>query len=151
MTPAAIIALVKDAVILIAAGLAIYLFVSYGKDIVKVADMKALEKQLISNTQIQDAWRKEQTDANTKRDADLAKVADTIAGQRDPVYVMRSGPSHSCSVPAAPAKADSPPTGTGGVDAGSGSDSRPAINRYELKVETVVADCRAVMDQWPQK
>lgn len=148
MTPTAIIALIKDAVILVAIGLAIWLFISYGKDLVKVADMKAVEIQLTKNAQTEADWRKEQTDANTKRDADLAKVSTAIGKQRDPVYIMRNPPSH-CPVSGAPTAADNPPAASGTTDEGLGSDLRPALNRYELKYESVLADCRAVLAQWP--
>jgi hypothetical protein len=153
MTPTAIIALVKDVVILIAAGLAVYLCVSYGKDFVKIADMKALQVQLTQNALTETQWRKEQTDANTKRDTDLAKVADTIAGQRAPVYIMR-GPASSGAVPNAACQASGPPASAGRTDAGRGSDRqpvdlRPQVNAFELKYETAIADCRAALDQWP--
>jgi hypothetical protein len=154
MIPAAYIALARDLIILVALGLLIWLLVSYGKDVVKVADMKAVQKQLAENTQIETAWRQEQTDANTKRDADLAKVSAGIAGQHAPVYVVRNT-ARACPVPEHSPQAGGAPTSAGGIDAGSGGSSetedvRPKINQFELKFETAMADCRAILDQWPR-
>jgi hypothetical protein len=154
MTPGAIIALIKDALIILAIGAVVLLLVNYGKDIVKVADMKAVQKQLTQNAATEANWRKEQADANTKRDTDLATVRAAIDAQRAPVYVMRNGPPRVCPVSVAAGQAGRPPPATGGADAGSGNDRqpvdiRPELNRFELKAETAVADCRAALDGWP--
>lgn len=154
MTPAAIIALVRDGIILLALGLLIWLLITFGSDRVKVADMKAVQKQIAQNAQIEAGWRKEQINANAKRDADLSKVAAGITAQRAPVYVMRN-PARACPVSVAAGEASRPPPGTGGADQGSGDDRqsidlRPQLNAFELKYETLVADCRAALDQWPQ-
>jgi hypothetical protein len=154
MTPGAIIALVKDALIILAIGAAAWLLVSYGKDIVKVADMKAVQKQIEQNAKTEETWRKAQTDANAQRDTDLAKVAASIAGQHAPVYVVRN-PARACPVSTATGEASRPPPGAGGADAGSRNDRqpvdiRPDLNRFELKAETAIADCRAALAGWPQ-
>ncbi len=154
MTPGAIIALIKDGLIILAIGAAIWLFVTYGKDIVKVADMKAVQKQITANAATEANWRKEQIDANTQRDATLAQVAAGIANQHAPV-IVRNGPARVCPMPVAATQAGSPPAATGGTDEGRGSNSesidiRPALNAFELKYETVIADCRAALDGWPQ-
>jgi hypothetical protein len=150
VTPGAIIAVIRDLIILIALGLLIWLLVSFGSDRVKVADMKALQKQITSNATTEAIWRKEQTDANTQRDTDLAKVAVGIALQRTPV-IVRSGPARACPVSVAAAKASSSPAAAGGVDAGLGGDRdiRPQLNAFELKAETAIADCRAALEGWP--
>lgn len=154
MTPGAIIALVKDALIIVAIAAAIWLLVSYGKDHVKVADMKAVQKQITQNATTEEDWRKAQTHANAQRDADLSKVAADIAGQHAPVYIMRNAP-RACPVSVAAGEASRPPPATGGVDAGSGGDRqpvdiRPGLSGFELKYETAIADCRAALASWPQ-
>jgi hypothetical protein len=154
MTPSAIIALARDAIILVALGLLIWLLITFGQDRVKVADMTAVQKQIIQNAQIEAGWRKEQTDANNKRDADLAQVAAGIAAQRAPVYVVRNAP-RACPVPVNTGQASRPPPAAGGIDPGSGNDRqpvdiRPEINRFELRVESALADCRAALDGWPK-
>jgi hypothetical protein len=148
MTPSAIIALVKDAVIIIAIGLIAYVLITYGMDVVKVSDMKAVEKQITQNAADAARWQKEASDANTKRDADLAAVAATISSHRDPVYLVRNAPRAE-PVPGHPSKTGDQASGTGGTDAGSRINRRPDINAYEMKVETALADCYAGLDQWP--
>ena len=149
MTPAAIFSIVKDIVILIVVGIAVYMVLSYGKDIVKVDDMQAVQKQLAANAQTEVNWQKEQTDANTRRDAAIAQVAATIGEQRAPVFV-RSGPANTCPVSGAPPKASGATAASGTTDTGSGVDIRTQINAFELHYETALADCRAALDKWPQ-
>lgn len=154
MTLTAIIALIKDLVIVAAIGLLVYVLVTYGKDIVKVADLQGLQKQITQNSKTEADWRKEQTDANTKRDVDLSKVTFAIDSQRAPVYIVRGGSSSPGPVPANHAQAGGQAAGAGGADAGRGGDSqpvdvRPQINAFELKYETAIADCRAALDSWP--
>jgi len=147
MTPGAIIALIKDVVILGVLGAAVYIFISYGKDIVKVSDMKAVQKQIQANAETAAKWQKESTDADTKRAADIAAVANTVASQRAPVFVR--GPANNCPVPGDPAKAGGQPSGSKGSDQGRGIDYRPAINAFELKYSTALIDCYAALDKWP--
>src|SRR5882762_10140019 len=146
MTPGQIIALIKDVLIVVAVALVFYFVVQYGKDIVKVQDMHAVQKQLANNADTEARWRQEQTDADTKRDAALAQVATTIGQQRAPVYVVPRGPASQCAVPGNPGQASGQPSAAGGSDPGRGSDRqpvdlRPQVNALELKYETALADC----------
>jgi hypothetical protein len=147
MTPAAIIALIKDAVIVIALGAVAYMLITYGKDIVKVQDVKDLQKQLTHNAEQAAAWQKESTDADTKHVATLAQIAGTIDKQRTPVFVR--GPSCPSAVPPDPGKAGGQPGASGTTDAGRGVDYRPTVNQFELKYETALADCYTALDKWP--
>jgi hypothetical protein len=148
MTPAAIIALVRDAVILALLCAIAYILISYGKDTVKISDFKDLQKQLQVNAETMARWQKESTDADTRRNAQLAQVAGTIAAQRAPVFVR--GPSCPKSVPGDPKQAGDPAGGSAGVDPGRGVDYRPIINAFELKYSTALIDCYAALDKWPQ-
>jgi hypothetical protein len=152
VTPGAYIALARDLIILLALGLLIWLLMSFGADRVKVADMQAVQKQITHNAQIEAGWRKEQTDANAQRDVDLTHVAAAIALQHAPVIVRNT--ARACPVSVNTGQASRPPPATGGADARSGGDSqsvdiRPQLNRFELKAETAIADCRAALDSWP--
>lgn len=148
MTPAAILALIKDGVILVAALGAIYFCVTYGKDRVKVADIKAVQKQLTANAQTQAQWATEARDADLKRSQDLDKVTTAIGQQRAPVFV-RSGPASACPVSQPAAQAASRAPAAGGDEPGAGEDLRPALNAYEVRLETVIADCRNALEKWP--
>lgn len=148
MTPAAIIALVRDVVILVALAALIYLLITYGKDVVKVADMKAVQQQLTANAQTQAQWAAEARDADLKRSQDLDKVTGAISAQRAPVFV-RSGPASACPVSQPAAQAASRPPAAGGDEPGAGEDLRPALNAYEVRLETVIADCRNALEKWP--
>ncbi|HSV90937.1 MAG TPA: hypothetical protein VLH80_07540 [Nitrospiraceae bacterium] len=155
MTPSAIIALVKDIVILIALGLAIWLLINYGKDIVKVQDMKNFQAQFEKNLKIESEWREGQERANEKHDIDLAKVNNAITGQRTAVLLCHQPPA-AHQLPAVPAQASSGSTAAGGTQPEPGIDSliatdiRPQLNEFELKAEKIVADCRRALDGWPQ-
>jgi len=150
VTPAVIVALVKDVVILIAVGLALYFVVNYGKDLVKVADMKAVQRQLDANSQTEAQWRREEIDANARRDEALARVSSTIGGQHAPVYIVRGGPPRSGTVSGTPGATSGAACPRGGTDDGPRVDSRPAVNSFELKYETALAECYAALDKWPQ-
>jgi predicted metalloprotease len=151
MTPGEIIALVKDVAIVIAIGIVIYVLVSYGKDLVKVADMKAVQKQLTANSETQARWRQEAVDADKTRDAALAQVAGSIAQQRAPVYVLQPAarPANPGAVRANPGEAAAQACPAGGTDAGPRVDRRPAVNALELKFETALAECYGALDKWP--
>jgi hypothetical protein len=151
MTPSAYIALARDLVILIALGLLIWLLIVFGRDMVKVKDMKAVQQQITQNATTEAQWRQEQTDANTLRDTQLAQVGAAIAGQHAPILLCR--PSRPSPVPSASATTPGSPAGPGGADATARVDPldvRPAINDFELRVEKAVADCRAALAGWPQ-
>jgi predicted metalloprotease len=154
VTPTAIIALLRDIVIVGAIGFIVYVLITYGKDVVKIADMKAVQEQITKNAETTAQWQKEATDANTKRDADLAAVAATISSHRDPVYIVRDRPTSAGTVSANTGQASGQASGAGGTDAGVRSDRqrvdiRPEINAYELKYETALVDCYAGLDKWP--
>ena len=152
MTPAAIIALVRDVVILIALGLLIWLLIAFGRDMVKVTDMKAVQKQLTDNAATIARWREDQTNANKARDAQVAQLGSAIVAQRAPVRLC--GPTRPSSVSGPAAAPGGSSAAPGSVDTGSGSDPspdlRPQLNEFELKYETALADCRAVIAGWPQ-
>lgn len=147
MTPAAIVALVRDVVILIALAALIYLLITYGKDVVKVADMKAVQKQLTANAQTQAQWATEARDADLKRSQDLDKVTTAIGQQRAPVFVR--GPSCPHPVPQLAAQTASSAPAGGGDESGAGEDLRGPINQFEIRLETVIADCRNALEKWP--
>lgn len=148
MTPAAIIALIRDVVILIALALLIWLLVSYGKDVVKVADMKAVQQQITANAATVEKWRKEQTDANVIRDKENTQVAAVVAVQHDPIRLCRS--TSASAVPSTPASPASHPAASGGPDPGVGEDLRSQINAFELKFESDLTTCRSILNQWPR-
>ncbi len=149
MTPGQILALIKDLVILIAICVVIYFFVTYGRNLVKVQDMAAVQKQLAANTSTEARWRQEREDADKNRDEQLAKVAGAIGQQRAPVYIVRNPPNPG-PLPGNPGPADHPACPAAGPDPGPRVDSRPAINAYELKYSTALIECYAALDSWPK-
>ena len=154
MTPAAIYAAVRDVLILAVIGFIAFKVYELGADQVKVADMKAVQKQLSSNAAQAAAWQKESSDANAQRAQDLEDVRAAVAAHgSEPVYIVRNAPSGG-AVPAPAAAAGCGRPASGGTDAGPRGDPlavdvRPAINAFELKYETVLANCRAAIASWP--
>lgn len=148
MSIGAILSGVKDAAIIAALCAIAYVMITYGKDVVKVSDMAAVQKQLTANSAQLAAWRKEQVDADTQREADMAQVSAAIGAQRAPIILR--GPARACAVPRAPGPAASAPPASGGNEPETGVDLRGAINAYETEVEQGFADCRSVLAQWPR-
>jgi hypothetical protein len=154
MTPAEIYTAVRDLLILGVIGFIAWKVYELGADRVKLADMAAVTKQLNQNAAQVAAWQKESTDANAQRAAELAQVSRDIASHASPVYVVRNAPS-SGTVPApAPAPGCGAPGG-GGAHAGPGGDPsaidiRPQVALFEQRYEHALADCRALLNEWPQ-
>lgn len=148
MTPTAIIALVKDLVILVAVVAVGYFLVTYGKDIVKVSDIKAVTKQLEDNATTQARWQKESTDADAQRATNLAKITDLVGSQRAPVFVR--GPTCPIPVSSTAAKASDSSDPSWATDQRTGVDLRPRINSFEIHYETALADCYAALDKYPK-
>jgi hypothetical protein len=152
VTFGAIIAVIRDVVIVAAIGIVIYLLIHYGEDVVKVTDMAAVQRQITANIQTEAQWRQEQTDADSKRDTEIQQISAAIGAQRAPVYTVQpsAAKARSCAVSSNPITAGGQPAVGGSADSGRGEDLRPAINAFELKYETALADCRSVLSQWPK-
>lgn len=152
MTPSAIIALVRDLVIVIALGLLIWLLISYGKDVVKISDMKAVQKQLDANTKQVAQWSQEASNAQTQRVQDMAQVSAAIAAHSQPIVVLRDRPASPGTVSSAPTSASGQSAACGSTDGGSGKDTvdiRPGISVFERKYEQALADARSCITAWP--
>ena len=148
MTPGQILVLVRDVLVLGALGFVIYRIYVDGENRVRQQDMQAVEKQLATNTLEQRQWAQDIRDAEAKRIEDMEHVSAAIAAQRAPVIVRV--PAGAGTMP----RASSPPaTGTAcprGPAEGPGVDIRPALNALEFKYERALADCRAVLAEWPK-
>ena len=155
MTPAAIIALVRDVAILAALIFIIWWIRASGENAVKLADIQAVQKQLAAQAAQQAQWAQEARDAEFQRTQDMQTVTATIGRQRAPI-LLQSAAQPSCShpVPAVPASPSNDTAGTGGIISGVGTDSQPrdirnAINTDEIRVEQAIADCRLLQRSWP--
>lgn len=153
MTPAAILALVKDIVIVVAVIAVGWFLVNAGKNMVHVEDIKKLEQRIIDNAKIEQTWRDQKSNADDQLARDLKNIPSVVAGNipKPPVWVCKQPPSSSNGLPANSGSTASQPPSTGGTDAGSGqSNIRPALDAFETKYETVLAQCRNVLSQWPK-
>jgi len=154
VSPGAIVALVKDIVIVAAIAFVFYFVRNSGEDLVKLKDVQGLKLQLQDNASREQRWREEQINADSERDASVKQLAASIAGQRAPVYVLRGGPADPRPLPGDPAAPRGAPALACGIDRGPRADRaavdiRPQINQFELKYETAFADCRALLSKWP--
>lgn len=153
MSPAAIIALVRDAVI-VGAVLSILWFVHRADtDHVKVTDFQAVQTQLQENARdaARNALRAQQAD--TQRAQDLAQVSAAVAAQHAPILLR--GPPGGSPVSCPTTRPGSQPAGTRGAVQPPRADPQPVdirepINAYEIRLETIVADCRAAIEKWPR-
>ena len=147
MTPAQIIALVRDAAIV--AALAFILWYVHRADVnsIAVADFKAVQKQVETNAKTISQWHQEAQDAEIKRQQDMDRVSSSIASQHAPI-VLRVPPSSS-TVPGNPPSPSGGSACTGGSTEGPGVDLRPQINAFESKYEEALGQCRAVLASWP--
>jgi hypothetical protein len=154
MTPAAIIALVKDALIILAIGAAAWLLVSYGKDIVKVADLKSLQAQILAQGKTLDRWHQESTDANTKLNQTVAAINAAPVVVHDWVRQQPSCPRRPV-LPGPAGATGAPGADTGGVQPVGGADADgprrdQVIAAFKRQWGTELAGCQSILDQWPQ-
>lgn len=153
MSPTAIIALVRDVVIVAALGFILWYVHRADTNAVKVSDFQAVQKQITHNADQVAAWQKEATDANAQRQTEMAGIRSSIDSQRAPVLVCNR-PASGSPVPRAPAAPAGGAAAGGTADAGPRGDPqpvdvRPLVNQFELKYEAALASCRAVLNQWP--
>ena len=145
MTPAQILSLIRDIAVLLALGFVVWRIYEDGEDRVTLADMRAVQAQVVKNTQVVSGWQKEASDAEGKRNEEMAAISTAIAAQRTSVIVQPTAPAcHASPVPNTPAAPASSPPASGGFDI------RPRINAFELKYEKALSDCRSVLAQWPR-
>lgn len=147
MTPAQIIALIRDCAIVGALCFILWKIYGAGVDSVKLADMKAVQTQLQTQQRQIEAYAQQVNDANAQRSQDTQAITAAIAAHQQPV-IVRLAPSPN-TVPAVPIQASSAHPESGGIDAGRGIDLRPAIAAFELKYEQALADCRLLDNSWP--
>lgn len=150
MTPAAYIALARDIGIALALAFLVWKIYGAGENAVKVADLRALQFQIAEQAKTVEDWRQENTNANDQLSRDLASLH-TPAADKPPVWLCdrpASPRSPVLSTPAASTGSAHP--APGGSDAGRGRDIRPQVEALKLKYETALAECRAVLAQWPQ-
>jgi hypothetical protein len=147
----AIIALVRDGVILGALGYILWFIHHADANAAKVRDLSGVVAQLNANALQEAAWQRESKVAETQRQAELANIAGTIAAQRTPLFVRI--PTNPDAVSGTPPSPSNHPPGAGGDVEGSGRDIdvRQRINAFETELEGHLADCRAVLNSWPKE
>lgn len=151
MTPGQIISLIRDAVVVVAIGIILWLVYRGGEDRVKASDLKALQKQLDKQAQIADTWHKEATDANDKLTQTLATINAAPVVVHD--WVRQPACRPVLSAPTGPASAPRPdPTGVQPERGGDAeADRRDSIvAEFKARWSTELATCQSFLDQWPQ-
>jgi hypothetical protein len=146
---------VKDAVIVIAiVALGWYVYRS-GEDRVTAKDF-AQQKQTIARYQTTvQSWQQQQTSANGALQNEIAQINGTGSAPPvvQPLHVELCQPASAVSavLPAAPAGATSTAPTARATDTGPERDIGPDIEAFERKYETALAECRAVIAQWPKR
>lgn len=158
MTPAAILALVKDIVIVVAVIAVGWFLVNAGKNMVHVEDIKKLEQRIVDNAKIEQTWRDQKSNADDQLAKDIKSIPSIVAGNtpKQPVWVCNKPSVSGNGLPTNSGSTGSQPAATGGTDSGSGTsaettvDRRQVVDLFETKYETVLAQCRSVLSKWPK-
>ena len=153
MTPAQIIALVRDALIVVGIAWLVFHIYRDGEERVRKQDMEAVQKQLAANAAKSAQFAEEAKNAEAQRVADNLQVMAAVGAYHQPVRLCNSGSAGA--VPGAPATAAGHPAGPGTTNEGIGSDPfgpdlRPAISGFETKFEGYFSACRSILNQWPR-
>jgi hypothetical protein len=138
----------RDVVIVGALGFIAWYLHHTGANSVKLADFQAVQKQLAANHQIEQQNAQAAAQAQVTHDQELLALNARIAGQHAPILLCQS--PHPSPVPAAPATPESPHTASGTANTATRVDIRPAIDAFELKFESALADCRQTLASWPK-
>lgn len=154
MSPATYISLARDIIVIAVIGFLAYLLVSFGENRVEKKDFQALEQRIKDNAATEARWRKEDTDANDKRDKALAALHADVSAPHAPI-IVRVPVAQTPGLPAHPGEAgnahpECAGTGSGHGGAGTEVDRRPDVEAFKLKYGTALIDCQAVLDHWPQ-
>jgi hypothetical protein len=154
MTPAAIIALVRDVAIVGGLAFIIWWIHTDGANSVKVADLQAVQQQITANNQKQAQWAQESSDAQTQHTQDLAKISALVASHATQPIIVRL-PASPGPVSDTATHASTQPSSGGPTDPGSGKPAqsiniREGLSVFESRYETELADCRAAIAIWPR-
>lgn len=153
MTPAAILALLRDTALVVGVGLILWLVYRGGENSVKASDLKSLQAEIAQQAKILNQWHQESTDANDQLSRDVAAI------HAAPVVVHDWMRNDTCPkppvLPATSAAASGQPASAGGSQQGPGdaarADRRDAIVAdFKQRWETSLAECRAALAQWPR-
>lgn len=155
MTPAMIIALVRDAAILGALGFVLLWIHRADVNSIKIQDMKVVQSQLADNALRQKQIAQEVSNAQAQHSRDMETVSAAIVSHSaKPIRLCvsaRPSPVHGISTTTA-----GQPAGSGGTDAPARGDFestlnvRAAISQFELTYESALADCRQALASWPR-
>lgn len=153
MSPAAIIALIRDAVIL-GAVLAILWFVHRADtDHVKVTDLKAIQSQLADNAIRAKQYAQEAADAQAQHSHDVETISAAVAAHSaQPVFVRipaSPSPLHGLPATANDQSTASRSSNPGSRDAVPPIDIRPGIIAFEQRYENALGECRQALASWP--
>lgn len=153
MSPATIIALIRDAAILGALGFVILWIRNEGAQSVKKQDLKAVQSQLADNALRQQQYAQEARDAQTQHSHDVETISAAIAAHSaQPVFVrVPAGPGPLHGVSSATGDQSAP---SGSTHAGPGEpippiDIRPGLIAFEQRYENALDECRQALASWP--
>lgn len=149
MTISQYIALARDVFIVGALAFVAWWIYHAGGDRVRIADLKAVENQLAANSKQVDDWKAQEVAAEVRRDQEIQSVNATIARNQSPLWMCRPPDTRPVSHHPAPAEGSHSPSGP--VDAGPRVDIRAAVNAFETRYESALANCRAALASWPKQ
>lgn len=153
MSPVAVIALVRDILIVVALAFVVWWIRHDGVNSAKVGDLQAIQSQLADNALRQQKIAQEVSNAQAQHTQDLQTISAAIASHSaEPVRVCVS-PSPS-AVHGIPTASSANPAAGRSVDPGPGVavppiDIRPGLIAFEQHYENALADCRQALAQWP--
>jgi len=108
----------------------------------------AIEEQTKLQVEQETKYEQQLDEVNAEHQAELAAIPTRVVST--PVRLCNASPVRSGPVPQVPAAPQAGAAGAGGSVGGSRGDNiRPEIEQFKAKLETIVADCRAAIAQWP--
>lgn len=150
MPPWLSLSAIKDAVIVVAIlALGVWVYHS-GENAVHVKDMKSLQQQMQNMAQTTARWQQQQEKANAVQSSDLAKINSGVVVPPLHVSLCVPQPAGATVLSGTAAASTSHPPGSRADDVPTQRDIGPAVQAFERDLETDLAQCRAVISEWPK-
>jgi hypothetical protein len=146
---------IKDAVIVIAiVALGWYVYRS-GEDRITAKNFAQQQQALAHYQATVESWQKQQASASGALQNEIAQINGGGSGPPvvQPLHIELCQPTSTPAavLPRAPTGATNPAPAARATDQGPQRDIGPAIEAFERKYETALAECRAVISQWPKR
>lgn len=154
MPPWLSVSAIKDVVIVgmvIALGWWVY---HQGENTIRVKDFAALQQQIKHQAAVQQKWQTAQANSQSVLSDEIQQIVTPHSGVVRPLHIRLCQPSSEAGTKLLSGASPAPKGKHSAARATvmrPGPDIGPAVQAFERKYETALAQCRAVIREWPRR